>query len=630
MSGKTLNMFGTLVPNSVGFKIKDSNGTTQTYVQGAASPAPTPWVRPSDWPDLSQMDVSGDNILYMTSYADEARGFCSFRVTCTGSYTVEVGSISGSTFTADESHSYNSEDYCQLYYGSLNGTYKVIRLTGSNITDIRFKSSTDLTIDGHNVFASNQGIIDVVGKATACNRMICSSLYNLVNVKIDGLILSGSMASMFHSCYSLSSIDVSSWNTSNVTSMEAMFTYCVSLTYFDANNWNTSNVTTMTNMFSSCISLISLDVGGWNTSNVTTMTSMFSSCYSLTSLDVSGWNTGKVTSMSSMFSNCYSLTSLDVSNWDMSKVSSIGSIFYQCASLTSLDVSNWVFGTLYSSNAAFQNCYSLISIDVSNWDMSKVTNMSNMFVSCYSLTSLDVSDWDVSKVTNMSGIFQNCYSLTSLDVSGWNTGSATNMSSMFTSCSSLTSLDVSGFITDNVTSMGNMFSYCFSLKSIDVSDWNTGKVTAMGSMFYNCYNLALIYGISGFTTNNVTNIGSMFNYCYSLTSLDVSSWDFTKITSTNNSSYMFSNCGVYGSITIPASMAFMGNSCFASMRNITEWHFLATTPPSLGSSAFSYMTDFGGKKIYVPYSADHSILNAYKAATNWSSYASYIYEEPQS
>ena len=33
-------------------------------------PTPTPWVRPSDWPDLSQMDVSAGNILYMTSYAD--------------------------------------------------------------------------------------------------------------------------------------------------------------------------------------------------------------------------------------------------------------------------------------------------------------------------------------------------------------------------------------------------------------------------------------------------------------------------------------------------------------------------------------------------------------------------------
>ena len=77
------------------------------------------------------MDVSGGNILYMTSYADEARGFCSFRVTCTGRYTVEVGTISGSTFTAESTQDYASNAYCELYYGSANGTYKVLRVTGT-------------------------------------------------------------------------------------------------------------------------------------------------------------------------------------------------------------------------------------------------------------------------------------------------------------------------------------------------------------------------------------------------------------------------------------------------------------------------------------------------------------------
>ena len=32
-------------------------------------------------------------------------------------------------------------------------------------------------------------------------------------------------------------------------------------------------------------------------------------------------------------------------------------------------------------------------------------------------------------------------------------------------------------------------------------------------------------------------------------------------------------------------------------------------------------------KIYVPYSADHSVLNAYKAANNWSTYADKMVEE---
>jgi hypothetical protein len=75
-------------------------------------------------------------------------------------------------------------------------------------------------------------------------------------------------------------------------------------------------------------------------------------------------------------------------------------------------------------------------------------------------------------------------------------------------------------------------------------------------------------------------------------------------------------------------MTMIGNTCFSGCRSLYEWHFKSTTPPTLNSTnAFGNMDNFGGKKIYVPYSADHSILNAYQTKTNWSTYASYIVEE---
>ena len=52
---------------------------------------------------------------------------------------------------------------------------------------------------------------------------------------------------------------------------------------------------------------------------------------------------------------------------------------------------------------------------------------------------------------------------------------------------------------------------------------------------------------------------------------------------------------------------------------------LPTVPPALANvDAFS--NNASGRKIYVPFSEDHSILDAYKTATNWSSYASVIFE----
>ena len=213
-------------------------------VSGGGGDEPTPWVRPSDWPDLSKMDVSGGDILYMTSYADEARGFCRFRVYCTGNYTVEVGSISGSTFTADSSQDYASGNWCELYYGATNGTYKVLRVTGTAITQLDMSGTNAVTIGTFNGYHPNQGIVDVVGKLPSGTMLKCDSKYNLVNMEIDGLNLTGSCSSMFSSCYSLTNLDVSGWSTGSVTSMSSMFNGCTSLTSLDVSGWNLAGMTT--------------------------------------------------------------------------------------------------------------------------------------------------------------------------------------------------------------------------------------------------------------------------------------------------------------------------------------------------------------------------------------------------
>ena len=84
-----------------------------------------------------------------------------------------------------------------------------------------------------------------------------------------------------------------------------------------------------------------LDLSDWDTFNVTNMASMFSNCYALTNLDVSNLNTSKVTNMRGMFYKCSSLNSLDVSKWDTSNVTDMGLMFDSCSSLNSLDVTKF-------------------------------------------------------------------------------------------------------------------------------------------------------------------------------------------------------------------------------------------------------------------------------------------------
>ena len=106
-------------------------------------------------------------------------------------------------------------------------------------------------------------------------------------------------------------------------------------------------------MFFNCSSITSLDVSNFNTSLVTDMIGMFSGCSSITSLDVSNFNTSHVIRMGGdlysyvyendggMFSNCSSLTSLDLSNFNTSRVINMKYMFYGCSSLTSLNLSNF-------------------------------------------------------------------------------------------------------------------------------------------------------------------------------------------------------------------------------------------------------------------------------------------------
>ena len=63
-------------------------------------------------------------------------------------------------------------------------------------------------------------------------------------------------------------------------------------------------------MFYCCSGLTALDLSSFDTQNVTNMYEMFYDCSGLTALDLSSFDTQKVTSISDMFYWCNSLTIL--------------------------------------------------------------------------------------------------------------------------------------------------------------------------------------------------------------------------------------------------------------------------------------------------------------------------------
>lgn len=176
------------------------------------------------------------------------------------------------------------------------------------------------------------------------------------------------------------------------------------LTTVDLSGWDTSNVTDMNHLFQYCSLLTSLDVSGFNTSKVTDMSYMFFYCSSLKTLDLSSFNTSKVNSYSSfasMFNGCSSLKALDLSNFDFSNTyasqySGLNSLFEYCESLETITFPSTVTfnNSGVSFNEMFSNCSSLTSLDLSGFDTSNVKYMNNMFNSCSKLSNLTLgNDW---------------------------------------------------------------------------------------------------------------------------------------------------------------------------------------------------------------------------------------------
>ena len=146
----------------------------------------------------------------------------------------------------------------------------------------------------------------------------------------------------------------------NATSCLFMFRNCWRLESLDLSNFDTSQVTEMGGMFFWCVILKSLNLSFFNTSKVTSMFNMFRNCYSLTQLDVSNFNTSKVISMNAMFSGCSKLISLDLSSFDTSNVAELSEMFRGCSKLSTIYVSNkWSIARIASSYKMFTGCINL-------------------------------------------------------------------------------------------------------------------------------------------------------------------------------------------------------------------------------------------------------------------------------
>ena len=195
---------------------------------------------------------------------------------------------------------------------------------------------------------------------------------------------------MFSFCLSLTNIDLSNFNTQNVTNMKWMFWQCSSLKDINLYNINTHKVKEMSNMFGGCSSLKNINLSNFNTQEVTDMSCMFLGCSSLINIDLSNFNTQNVTDMSGMFSGCSSLTNIDLSNFNTQNVTNMGGMFLGCSSLINIDLSNFNTQNVTNMSWMFSGCSSLINLNLFYFITQNVIDMNYMFLGCLSLKKKNI------------------------------------------------------------------------------------------------------------------------------------------------------------------------------------------------------------------------------------------------
>ena len=310
------------------------------------------------------------------------------------------------------------------------------------------------------------------------------------------------------------SLDFSLFDSTNLTNMRILFNKCKKLKEIKGfDKLNTSKVIDMEGLFQNCITLEYIDLSNFDTSNVTNMAFMFNHCNRLKEIKgLDKFITSKATTMEGMFQSCFKLEFIDVSSFDTSNVEIMNFMFVDCFKLKGIKGINKLnTKKVTNMTGMFENCLSLKYLNIENFDTSNVTNMSYMFNKCKKLKEIKGMDkFNTINLTTTYAMFQFCTEIEKIDLSGFDTSNVTNMSYMFNKCKKLKEIKgLNTFITKNVKDMARMFNECSELENLVLTSFETPNVTNFSSMFNKCNNLKYL-NLLNFEVNGTTK--NMFGF----------------------------------------------------------------------------------------------------------------------
>lgn len=478
------------------------------------------------------------------------------------------------------------------------------------------------------------------GTFSGCTSMTELNLsdWNVLNIT--------SLNSAFKGLSSLTNLNLGArWNLKNCTDMTSAFEGCSSLTN-DTNGFasvilTSYRLTSLKNTFKDCSSLTSINLSSFDTLWVSDMSGLFSGCKNLETIKgLEKMDTSHVANMEYMFAYTESLTELDLSKFSTDRVTRFKGMFkYESVnnvpktSLTTIYASpRFKVATAFQNQVMFENATKLVGGRGTAFSEVLDTHSSYAYIDgrdgkpgyfkdksvkvyvnrgelqkffkggyghAKSIQMVDPAAYTVDDVKTFAGVHSikadygtknDCFlyawmdgdvvkwwsdadlvcmygsyadflsgvtTVESFDFTGFDVTEVTSMSNMFKNASNLKSVTLgNSFYADNVETVASMFSGCGSLTTVDLNNMTAGannKLTTMQYMFSDCGSLTSLPAFgSNFNSTKVTSLLGTFMNCSSLTSLDVSGLTVGDVTTMENT---FKGCSSLKSIQLGSEQA---------------------------------------------------------------------------
>lgn len=295
-----------------------------------------------------------------------------------------------------------------------------------------------------------------------------SGVSNIIKVDFKDRIQPVSMCQWFESFRNVTSANfqhVENVDTSQCISMKQLFNYDYSLTTLDLSTWDVSKVKSMSCTFGRCWGLRELDLSTWTFESVTSMGMAFCGT-ELDVLDISNANFSKCTSMDRAFSIDGTYPTHKIKkiilpeNMKVANKCDLYRMFYKQTDLEQVNLKNLQVTNPYRMKEMFVDCKLFEEIDLSGITGTVMSGGGNS----------DVKD------SSFNGMFQNCSALKTVDLSGYiGPLKYTGDNSPFAGCENLVSVDFAKLNTasgsdTNLSGKANMFADCPELSWIRFSD----------------------------------------------------------------------------------------------------------------------------------------------------------------